>query len=315
MGIKNLNSVLKKYSNFPTLNMKQLKDKIIGVDFSLFLYRFLYNQNNPVECFLRQLILFFRYNILPVYVLDGNAPDEKKMILDKRAIKRIKNYDEIEKLKKDLESNPDNLINIEESIQRLEKKKSVCFSRDIIDGVLTLFHLCGVPVIQENYESDWVLAKLSQIGLIDYVLSEDSDLLAFGARKVMKNFSIIEETTQIYDLKKILKSLQITYPEFIDMCILCGCDYAPKMKNSNCLKSYELIQKHKKIENIQEEFNMDTINSARNIFLKQMDKELIDKIKEKICKKEFKYNDIELYLQQEIDKKFLIPIFIRTCKH
>lgn len=60
MGIKNLNAVLKKSCYFPKKNINDIKYSIVAVDFSLFLYRFIYNQNNPIECFLRQLILFLK---------------------------------------------------------------------------------------------------------------------------------------------------------------------------------------------------------------------------------------------------------------
>lgn len=44
--------------------------------------------------------------------------------------------------------------------------------------------------------------------------------------------------------------------QFIDMCILLGCDYAPQIRGIGPRKAYELIQKHKSIENILE--NIDT---------------------------------------------------------
>lgn len=320
MGIKNLNSVLKNYVIFPKMNVKDISNKIVGIDFSLFLYRFIYNQNNPFECFLRQIILFLKNNILPVYVLDGNAPIEKSSILNKRAIKRLKISEELEKLillkEKLISSNSSSLkISIlENDIIKLEKK-SVQFSRDITQNLIDFFELCGIPVIKENCESDWILAKLSQYKLIDYILSEDSDLFAFGAQKVMKNFCIQDETFNLYDREIILNNLEINQNEFIDMCILCGCDYAPKIKNMNCQKSFELIKTLKNIENIKDfNINIDLINTARNVFFKEIDNELLIELTNKITKNEFQYDKLEQFLINNIDKKYLIPIFIRTCR-
>jgi len=319
MGIKNLNSVLKNYNIFPKFTVEHIKSSVVAVDFSLFLYRFIYNQNNPVECFLRQVILFLKNNILPVYVLDGEAPEEKYNILNKRAMKRFKISEELNQLLElkekliDEKSSPVKIGMLEQEILKLEKK-CVHFSREIIQNILDFFNLCGIPVIQSQYESDWVLAKLNQYYLVDYVLSEDSDLLAFGARKILKNFSIKDETFLLYDREAILRTLELNQNEFVDMCILCGCDYAPKIKNMTCQKSFELIKEWKEIENLNINCNMENIYMARNIFMKEIDKNYINELDEKIDKKEFQYKKLEEYLENKIDKKYLIPIFIRSCK-
>lgn len=318
MGIKNLNAVLKKSCYFPKKNINDIKYSIVAVDFSLFLYRFIYNQNNPIECFLRQLILFFKNNILPVYVLDGIAPTEKYTILNKRANKRIKVSEELSRLleyKEELLMNNASQIvinNLDQEIIRLEKK-CVQFSKDETQQIISFFKLCGVPVIQENYESDWILAKLSQYNLVDFVLSEDSDLLAFGASKIMKNFSIQEESFELYDLDIILNTLEFNQKEFVDMCILCGCDYAPKLKNINNVRAYELIKKYRNIESTEINTNIEAINSARKVFLKDIKNELIENLSKKIVKYDFQYDNIEKFLQENIEKKYLIPSFLKIC--
>lgn len=321
MGIKNLNSILKNFNIFPKKHIKDIQLSIVAVDFSLFLYRFIYNQNNPVECFLRQIILFFKNNILPVYVIDGTAPSEKSIILSKRAMRRNKVNEELEKLLDlkqrliDNNSSPRKLSILEQDINKLEKK-CVQFSKEIVKNLIDFFEMCGIPVIQENYESDWILAQLSKNKLVDYVLSEDSDLLVFGAEKIMKNFCILEESFNIYERQKILDSLHIEQTEFIDLCILAGCDYAPKIKNINTVKALELISENKKIENIKDiDYEIESINLARNIFKREIDNELIKVLSEKICKKNFQFNKIEKFLLDNLDKKFLIPLFTKTCRN
>lgn len=315
MGIKNLNSVFKKIEEFPKKNISQLKNSIIAIDFSLFIYRFMYNQNNPIECFMRQLTLFFKNNILPVYVFDGLAPEEKSEILNKRASKRTKNNEELEKLMKIKEECP-NCEELDDEISRYEKK-CVKIPKEIFQDLILLFEYCGVPVIQEKYESDWILAKLSENKLVDFVLSEDSDILVFGGTKLMKKFSIIEENTYIYELNHILSGLNLTYNQFVDMCILCGCDYMPKIKNINCSKSYELISNYGSIENINTEIsniNLENVNSARNIFHKEIDKNLLNILSSKIIKRNFQFEKLENFLSNNIDKKFLINLFTKSCR-
>jgi len=69
------------------------------------------------------------------------------------------------------------------------------------------------------------------------------------------------------------------------------------------------------IENIKDfNINIDLINTARNVFLKEIDNELLIELTNKITKNEFQYDKLEQFLINNIDKKYLIPIFIRTCR-
>ena len=317
MGIKNLNSVINKFNIFPKKKLNEIQLSVVAVDFSLFLYRFMYNHNNPYECFLRQIMLFFRNNILPVYVIDGAAPIEKNILLNKRAIKRERISDELDELLEIREIMIENkdyngLKSIEPQIIKLEKR-CVQFSRDIIQNLIDFFQYCGIPVIQENYESDWILAKLNYHDIVDYVLSEDSDLLAFGAKKIMKNFSLTTEDFILYDRNLLLKELELNNNEFVDMCILCGCDYAPKIKNMNCKKSFELISQHKEIENTNISIDINAVKKARNIFNKKINKNYIKELSNKIIKNDFDFPKMEYFLCEKIEKKYLINQFFKIC--
>jgi exonuclease-1 len=46
----------------------------------------------------------------------------------------------------------------------------------------------GIKFIIAPYEADAQLAYLSRNGIVDVVITEDSDLLAFGAKKIFYKF-------------------------------------------------------------------------------------------------------------------------------
>jgi flap endonuclease-1 len=315
MGIKNLNSVIKE--SMKKITFDKLKGTIIGVDFSLFLYRFVYNKNNPIECFLRQIHMFFRHNILPVYVIDGDAPLEKQMTLNKRAQKRQKMYDNIANLlEKQLENNsPNTTSRINSEITKLERR-CVVFSQKQVQDILYFFELLGIPVIRENEEADFILAKLNAANKIDYILSDDSDVLAFGAKKVLKNFCIKEEKCELYKKDEILEKLGVSMQKFVDICILCGCDYTTKIRNINCRNSLQLILHWGSIEevvkNTEYEINMEQIQKARELFGKELPGETIARISASILKKNCRLQELERFLKENIEKKFLIPIFMHN---
>ena len=315
MGIKNLNSVIKESMKKTTFD--KLRGSIIGVDFSLFLYRFVYNKNNPIECFLRQVHMFFRYKILPIYVIDGNAPLEKQVTFDKRAQKRQKMYDLISDLldKQHENNSPTTSSRINSEITKLERR-CVVFSQKQVQDILYFFELLGIPVIHENEEADFILAKLSAANKIDYILSDDSDVLVFGAKRVLKNFCIKEEKCELYDMDEILANLGVTMQKFVDICILCGCDYTTKIRNMNCCKSLQLILLWGSIEevakNTEYDINLGQIQKARELFYKELPMGTMERISASIVKKNCRLEELDKFLRANIEKKFLIPIFMHS---
>jgi len=58
---------------------------------------------------------------------------------------------------------------------------------------------------------------------------------------LVKNFKRGEEST-IVELHEVLNALSLTYEQFIDFCILCGCDYTSKIAGIGPVKALKLIQ-------------------------------------------------------------------------
>lgn len=53
-------------------------------------------------------------------------------------------------------------------------------------------------------------------------------------------------------MEKVIKNLELSTEEFVDLCILLGCDYCPTIRGIGRKKGLELIQKYRTIENILE---------------------------------------------------------------
>merc|ERR1711937_849293 len=53
-----------------------------------------------------------------------------------------------------------------------------------------------------------------------------------------------------YNAEKLLEDLEMSREQFVDMCILLGCDYCDSIKGIGPKKAFELITKHKSIEEI-----------------------------------------------------------------
>jgi len=51
-----------------------------------------------------------------------------------------------------------------------------------------------------------------------------------------------------FDLSVLLAELEVTMEQFIDVCIMCGCDYANNIRGIGAVRALALIKQHGSIE-------------------------------------------------------------------
>ncbi|KAF0047173.1 hypothetical protein F2P81_000806 [Scophthalmus maximus] len=125
-------------------------------------------------------------------------------------------------------------------------------------------------------DAEALCAQLVREGTADAVASEDMDTLPFGANILIRQLNAKRDSEVVeYSLPKLLEKLQISQEEFVDLCILLGCDYCDKITGLGPKKALTLIQKHRTIENVVLHINRQThpvphfwkYKEARKIFL------------------------------------------------
>jgi flap endonuclease-1 len=92
--------------------------------------------------------------------------------------------------------------------------------------------------------------------LVEGVIGEDIDTLVFGGETLVKNFNRSDLATEI-KLSALLSSLELSYDQFVDFCILCGCDYSPKIAGIGPVKALAMIKKQGSIEGVIDYINND----------------------------------------------------------
>lgn len=117
-----------------------------------------------------------------------------------------------------------------------------------------LLRLMGIPVIEAPSEAEAQCSQMCKDGLVYAVATEDMDALTFAAPRLVRYLcSGSTELTKEYNLEKVIKGLDLnSQDEFIDLCILMGCDYCDSIKGIGGKKGLDLIKKHKNIEKIVE---------------------------------------------------------------
>ena len=114
-----------------------------------------------------------------MFVVDGRTLPVKHMTDSKRNDKR--NW-YLEKLNSAEDCSLEKLAVYEHYSTRIEKS--------LIYEVIDFLKFRNLEVLVAPYESDAQLAFLLRRGLVDYIMSEDSDMIAFGCRKIVKGFKV-----------------------------------------------------------------------------------------------------------------------------
>lgn len=140
-----------------------------------------------------------------------------------------------------------------ESVHKLTKQTRKPTSENKVK-IKKLFDLLNVPYIQSPEESDALFAYLMKNKKVDGVITEDTDMLPLACSSFICGFDNPRIQMSEYYLKDVLNTLEIDYKQFVDLCILCGCDYAEKISQIGPKRGLMLIKKYKTIENIIEKY-------------------------------------------------------------
>ncbi|XP_028108725.1 flap endonuclease 1-like isoform X3 [Camellia sinensis] len=90
------------------------------------------------------------------------------------------------------------------------------------------------------------------------VASEDMDSLTFGAPRFLRHLmdpSSKKVPVMEFEVSKVLEELNLTMDQFIDLCILSGCDYCDSIRGIGGQTALKLIWQHGSIEHILENIN------------------------------------------------------------
>ena len=257
MGIKNLNSFLEKHAKLGLYEryLSKYDGKIVAIDTSIFLYKFKYS-GKFIDSFINQVYHLKRFNVDIIYIFDGVPPKEKQAVLDNRKSQKLKLQSKIDEMEKKLkESEFKDIIEkkIFEDLITQTKRKCIYITKEDIYDLKKIFDILGVKYIQADCEADTLCCNLFKLKKVDGCISNDMDFLPSGCGILLRNYNN-SNTVLEYNLENILEILELSYNQFIDFCILCGCDYTCKIPRLGSETAFKLIKSHNNIENIIDSF-------------------------------------------------------------
>lgn len=233
MGIRGLTGWIKwaAPSTIKTPTWSDYSGKKIGVDILGQLYKVKAQRRCPLLYMAQFIVECRKLNITPIFIFDGKPPNAKRAALKQRSIIRNNSINEL----KTLETYVSSFVSSEEEkaalnarIQALTLNTSY-FSSEERDLCKQLCYAAGVISLNASCEADDVLAYLYKNNTIAAVVSCDLDMLTRGVRNLLVPESTGMPGTYIgwchYDLEHICKEVSFTYDQFVEMCVLMGCDY------------------------------------------------------------------------------------------
>ena len=151
---------------------------------------------------------------------------------------------------------------VEREVLRLENTLLSIRSEDFL---LTkeLFQACGIPILDAEGEAEATCAYLAKQGLVCGVLTEDTDVLAYGCPFMLHRIDYQKHTCIEIDLQEVLESLHFTYEQWLDFCILCGTDYNSNLPKMGVERSYKLILQYGSIDTMESRFDLSPLNYVR----------------------------------------------------
>ena len=93
-------------------------------------------------------------------------------------------------------------------------------------------------------------AFLSLEDKVKAVMSEDTDLLAYGCPELLHKVDTMKMTCVSLQMNQVLLDLDFDMETFRDLCIMCGTDYNPNIPRVGPHGAFALLKTHKTIENI-----------------------------------------------------------------
>ena len=335
MGINSLNKLLRNRCPdvFETIHLSEYAYKKVAVDLTLFLCKFKSAYGDRwLSAFLNLVSCLRKNEIHCIFIYEVNSPPEKEAEREKRTAQREKNEMRVYMLEEALNEyhrtgeiaeclieldrkekeksktprrllhNKDTSVNMSFVEYKVEKMRSYILKICKEDFLVSkqLFDILNVPYYEAPLEAETMCADLCKRGVVDAVLSDDTDVLAYSSPVFLNKINTSHGTCVRIFHSQVLESLDLEDREFLDLCIMCGTDYNKNIPRVGPENAYKYITKYRTIEGVAEGAKLDVSilnhEMSRRMFLEYERSEVesvpycgapdFDKLREFV----FKYN-------------------------
>jgi 5'-3' exonuclease len=288
MGIRNLHDFLRKTIPciYRDVSLSEFAFKTIAIDLSIYLCKYKSSYKEKwLDAFLNMMCQLRKNDIHFICIFDSKSPPEKDNEKKMRQLQR-------ERLKSKVTDMRNGLLEFRNTgvlnsfLTQYIKKKNRTFhcnqqlesflidEIDRLDGNILdiqgsdfellkeLFTILNVPFFWAHSEAEATCAHLCLNGVVDAVMTEDTDILAYGCPIFLHRINISNNSICQIKMVDVLRNLELNYKEFLDFCIMCGTDYNTNIRNIGNESSYRLIKEHGSIDRLTN-LNVSVLNHVR----------------------------------------------------
>jgi flap endonuclease-1 len=269
MGIKDFYNMVKERAPEQLVehSLSEFDGYRLAVDASAFLHAYVHAAG-PIEwmtMFVQLVVTLKRHGIRLVFVFDGPHPPAEKAVERERRrgqLERSKaRLAALKEIRVRLDEKPDNvafsrkdiaetrdllglkperdglswtskdavLTYVDEIIESLERQ-TLAITPEYGEKAQKLLTALGMPWFQADGEAEAICATLAVHKKVDAVVSEDTDVMAYGTPMMLSKFRVADGKVCVMQIEPMLSSLDMNMKSFRDLCILLGCDYNSRIK-------------------------------------------------------------------------------------
>lgn len=129
---------------------------------------------------------------------------------------------------------------LQEQLERA-KRDSDEVTETMINDVQELLRRFGIPYITAPMEAEAQCAELFHLGLVDGIITDDSDCFLFGGDRVYKNMFNQKQFVECYIMNEIEPKVGLTQDKMIELALMLGSDYTEGIKGIGPVLAMEIL--------------------------------------------------------------------------
>lgn len=257
MGVSNLMDFVRNATAQSSINKSGLADSTAAVDVSHWIYRALYHCPEA---------LYHRTNLNVIYDQVIKHIDKYVSLLKAHGVKLTFVFDGMRLPAKDV-THKERAARKEEARRMVEKylasnnkaEARKCMLRcldvkfDVIQQVIFYCKRENINYIVAPYEADAQLAFLNNSDLCEFIITEDTDLILYGCKKIIYKLDNQSGSCVLYQRSRLGKCIpgreELEFEKFRRICIMSGCDYLKNIQGVGLMtaKKFFLMTKQKNL--------------------------------------------------------------------
>lgn len=265
MGLSGFYKLLQKHGHVAVpVTKAMLYGKRVAIDGKQLVYKYAYCVDmggDVVQETTRQISLLIERLLHTdgasqvIFVMDGKCiPKEKMPVLQNRATAKRKLQDRTDSLersskqqKTDGNSVPDKVL---EQLDKMKRaSRGVCSSD--CTSIVQALEASGFDTYTSVEEADFALGWLARHDKVDYVISDDADLIVSGC-SIVRGYPTLP---LLYTPEAVSTALCVSADQLLELATLLKCDYVPGMRLYGPISALAGIKKFGTVEAILDNFS------------------------------------------------------------